>query len=260
VLRFKSLGSGSSGNATLVEAPVAAGDAHRLLIDCGLGIKVLQQRLESAGVKVEQINALFITHEHSDHVGCALALALRYKIPVWMSRGTYEAIGSPDFNGLLQFARDSQDFMVGHMLVTPFTVPHDAREPLQLTCTARGVKLGVLTDLGHATAHVLNHLSASNGLVLECNHDPTLLDASSYPEFLKRRIAGQHGHLSNKAAADIARALHHPGLSHVVAAHLSVQNNHPETVQAILAQALSRRAEDIVVATDSHGCPWQSMG
>jgi len=254
VLRFKSLGSGSSGNATVVEAMGIA--PMRVLVDCGLGLKHLLYRLGQAGLQPEDIHAVFVTHEHGDHIGCARSLSLRYRIPVWMSRGTHAAIGAPDFDGLLHVARDNQVINLGGMQLTPFTVPHDAREPLQLSCTDGSAKLGILTDLGHATAHVIAHLAACDALLLECNHDTDMLAQSSYPAFLKRRVGGQYGHLSNVAAADIARTVTHQGLKHLVAAHLSVQNNRPALVQSLMAQTLSCGTEDIVVASPDHGTPW----
>ena len=148
MLRFRSLGSGSSGNATVVEA----GSGHsvkRLLIDCGLTLKVLDQRLARAGLGACDLDAIFVTHEHGDHIGCARGLALRHRIPVWMSLGTYTAIGSPDFDGLLRQASDGAIIDLVEMRVTPFTVPHDAREPLQLRCSDGASSVGVLTDLGH---------------------------------------------------------------------------------------------------------------
>ena len=254
MLRFKSLGSGSSGNATLVEA--SGSTPYRLLIDCGLGLKQLLARLGRAGLQPEDIHAIFITHEHGDHIGCVRALSLRYRIPVWMSGGTHAAMGSPDFDGLLGTARDGEAIDLGGLQLTPFTVPHDAREPLQLSCTDGATKLGVLTDLGHATKHVLTHLRACDALLLECNHDADMLAESSYPAFLKHRVGGLYGHLSNTAAAEIARTLMHHGLKHIVAAHLSAQNNRPVLVQALLAQVLSCAAEDIIVARQDEGCRW----
>ncbi len=254
MLRFKSLGSGSSGNATLVEA---AGIAPlRVLVDCGMGIRQLLHRLGEAGLGPHDVHAVFITHEHGDHIGCALALALRYRIPVWMSHGTHSAIGSPDFGGLLRRARDGKAIDLGGMQLTPFTVPHDAREPLQLSCTDGSAKLGILTDLGHATAHVMAHLKDCDALLLECNHDTAMLQESAYPAFLKQRVAGDYGHLSNAAAAAIAGGLNHPRLNHFVAAHLSRQNNLPAMVQRLLADTLSRDIRDIIVATPDAGTPW----
>ena len=254
MLRFRSLGSGSTGNATLVESggpyPV------RLLVDCGLGIRQLQARLGETGLVTNQINAIFITHEHGDHIGCALAVSRRHSIPVWMSQGTHTAIGAPDFGDLLRMARDGVAIDAGGIEITPFTVPHDASEPLQLSCTDGAAKLGIVTDLGHATAHVLAHLERCDALLLECNHDTDMLARSAYPDFLKRRVGGAYGHLSNTAAAAIVRSVMHQGLKHLVAAHLSVQNNRAELVQRHLSEALGCASADISMATPEAGTAW----
>jgi phosphoribosyl 1,2-cyclic phosphodiesterase len=255
MLRFKSLGSGSAGNATVVEGSSGHG-ATRLLVDCGLGLKVLEARLAMAGLAASQLDAIFITHEHGDHIGCARQLALRERIPVWMSAGTHAAIGAPDFDGLLNQAQDGVAMDLGELQVTPFTVPHDAREPLQLRCSDGARHFGVLTDLGHATPHVLAHLAGCNALLLECNHDADLLAQSAYPGFLKQRVGGRYGHLSNEDAAQIAQWLDHPALAHVVAAHLSRQNNRPELARTALAAALGRAPTDIGVADQASGCGW----
>ena len=255
MLRFRSLGSGSTGNATVVEASNGL-CTKRLLIDCGLGLRQLDQRLARAGLAACDIDAIFVTHEHGDHIGCAQALALRQRIPVWMSSGTFSAIGSPDFDGLWRQAADGASIDLGEMCVTPFTVPHDAREPLQLHCSDGAVRFGVLTDLGHATAHVLEQLSRCDALLLECNHAPELLAVSSYPPFLKRRVGGNYGHLSNASAAAIARAVCHPGLKAVVAAHLSLQNNRPHLAAKALAQALDWDADRVGIADAVYGTDW----
>lgn len=252
-MRFKSLGSGSTGNATVVETTGIR--PSRLLIDCGFGVRQLAERLGKAGLVPEDMDAIFITHEHGDHVGSSVALALRHRIPIWMSQGCYEAIASPDLQGLGRIARDSEAIDLGDLQITPFTVPHDAREPLQLTCTDGSSKLGILTDLGHATTHVISHLQRCDALVLECNHDTDLLENSSYPAFLKNRVGGAYGHLSNAAAADIAARCRHPDLQVVVAAHLSQQNNQPELASACLGLVLDRLTE-IAIATPTDGCEW----
>jgi phosphoribosyl 1,2-cyclic phosphodiesterase len=255
VLRFKSLGSGSTGNATLVQARCGTQLTH-LLVDCGLGIRQLDKRLGEAGLLADQIDAIFITHEHGDHIGCARSLALRERIPVWMSAGTYAGIREPDFQGLLNIARDGMPFEVGALRAIPFTVPHDCREPLQLHCTDGDARLGVLTDLGHVTSHVIEQLMGCGTLVLECNHDDELLKSGPYPWFLKRRVGGDHGHLSNRAAADAARALLAGGLRQVMAAHLSEQNNRPDLARQAMADALSCAPQDIHVADAATGCGW----
>ncbi|QNK66207.1 MBL fold metallo-hydrolase [Variovorax sp. PAMC26660] len=255
MLRFRSLGSGSTGNAALVEA-TSGGRTSRMLIDCGFGLKQLDLRLAQAGLAASDIDAVFVTHEHGDHIGCAHSLSRRNRIPVWMSEGTWLATGGRDFEGLLNLARDDAEFSVGDISVQPFTVPHDAREPLQLRCTDGNRSLGVLTDLGHATAHVLARLSGVHALLLEFNHDSDLLANSAYPAFLKLRVGGNYGHLSNAAAADIAQAVLHDGLRHVVAAHLSEQNNRPEIVRRLMAQALGGQEEEMLTATAAEGSPW----
>jgi phosphoribosyl 1,2-cyclic phosphodiesterase len=248
MIRFKSLGSGSSGNATVVQARSDTQIVH-LLVDCGLGIKEMDKRLRAAGMLADQVDAIFITHEHGDHIGCARQLALRERIPVYMSAGTYSAVGQPDLDGLLRLACDGETIDLGSLQVRPFTVPHDAREPLQLTCTDGATRLGVLTDLGHVTAHVTQELAGCGTLLLECNHDEALLMASSYPPFLKRRVSGAYGHLAQSLLATGA-------LRQVMAAHLSEQNNRPDLVRQVLAGALACGPDDIHVADGPSGSGW----
>lgn len=258
MLRFRSLGSGSTGNATLVEA-TSGGRTSRLLIDCGFALRHLDARLARAGLVAGDIDAIFVTHEHGDHIGCAHALSRRDRIQVWMSEGTWLAAGARDFEGRLHLARDGADITVGELVVQPFTVPHDAREPLQLRCTDGARSLGVLTDIGHATPHVLGRLMGLDALLLEFNHDSDMLAGSSYPPFLKMRVGGNYGHLSNTAAADIARAVHHDGLRHVLAAHLSEQNNRPDIVRRMMADALGASEHEMLTATAADGSPWLDL-
>ncbi len=255
MLRFKSLGSGSSGNALLIEATCGL-QVVRLLVDAGLGIREMDRRLAAAGVAPGQLDALFITHEHSDHIGCAQRLALRGRIPVWMSAGTHAALGAPDLDGLLHIAADGLAIDLGALRVHPFTVPHDAREPLQLHCTDGDARLGVLTDLGHVTGHVLDNLAGCGSLVLECNHDEAMLADGPYPHFLKRRVGGDWGHLANRAAAEAAGWWQARGLRQVLAAHLSERNNRPELARQALAGALGAAPADIAVADASSGSDW----
>ncbi len=260
MLRFRSLGSGSSGNATVVEASSGV-TTTRVLIDCGLGIKQLDSRLAQAGLSASDIDAIFITHEHGDHIGCAKQFAIREHVPVWMSYGTFSAVSASVFDGpeaaaFLRIARDGVPISIGDLLLNPFTVPHDAKEPLQLTCTDGLKKIGILTDLGHATPYVIRQLQNCHALLLESNHDEAMLSISRYPEFLKRRVGGLWGHLGNSAAADIAAACLHESLGRVVAAHLSEQNNRPELARASLSKALNRSEGDIDVAHPIDGTHW----
>lgn len=255
MLRFKSLGSGSTGNATLIEAH-SASRCTRVLVDCGFSQKELEIRLNQAGTQSSELDALFITHEHGDHVGCAPGLAKRHQLPLWMSYGTYCAIGKPDLGGWLHLAQDEQTIAINELQLTPFTVPHDAREPLQLTCAHADRRLGILTDLGCSTAHVLDHLQQCHALLLECNHDTAMLQQSKYPPSLKARIGGRLGHLANDSSAEILRACLHPGLKHVVAAHLSEQNNTPALARQALAAVLDCAAHELPVADPETGSPW----
>ena len=258
-MRFCSLGSGSGGNATVVETTSDA-STSRVLIDCGFSARELEARLARAGLRPEDLDAVFVTHEHGDHIGCALALARRYQLPLWMSRGTWRAIGEPEAPGLLQFARDGQAIAIGDLLLNPFTVAHDAQEPLQLRASDGASHLGVKTDEGSITPHLLANLQGCDALLLECNHDRELLALSRYPASLKERIGGRYGHLSNDTAAEILAACMHAGLRHLVAAHLSEQNNRPELARVALARACSAAPQDIVVADPLQGFDWLSLG
>lgn len=258
-LRFCNLGSGSSGNATVVEGR-QGGRIRRLLIDCGFGLRQLQQRLARAGLDCNDIDAVFITHEHSDHIGSAVLFAQRYRVPLWMSGGTHASIGSPTVDGLLRLVRDGDHIDLGNFEALAFTVPHDAREPLQLRCSDGARHLGIATDLGHATPYVLAQLAQCDALLLEANHDPELLARSAYPAFLQRRIAGTHGHLPNQTTVEILNAVKHPRLTQVVAAHLSERNNHPDIVRPLLSEALGWPMDQLVIADPKSGTPWLRVG
>lgn len=258
MLRFRSLASGSSGNATLIEASDGT-TSTRVLVDCGLGIRQIEERLLRCGLDgAHQLNAIFITHEHSDHIGCALSLSKRHHVPLWMSAGTWRALEAPAEGLALTLVKDGEHVAIGDVQLRPFTVPHDAQEPLQLNCTDGARSLGVLTDLGHVPPHVLNNLRGCHALLLECNHDPDLLARSSYPPFLKRRVGGSHGHLNNGQAAHTLQALLHEKLHTVIAGHLSERNNHPDLAQAALSQVLNCPPGEVLFCTPQ-GSDWQSV-
>ena len=261
MLRFKNLGSGSSGNATLVEAKSGL-HTTRVLVDCGLKLRDLETRLEEAGTSSSELDAIFITHEHGDHIGCARSLLKRHPIPIWMSRGTWLAVQDPQWDllqSLVHVARDGQAITWGNLQAVPFTVPHDAREPLQLRCHDGNRHLGLVTDLGHVTPHVVSSLQACHALQLETNHDTELLKQSAYPQFLKQRVGGAWGHLANDASADLLQQVMHADLKHVIAAHLSERNNTPALARQSLSQVLGCAASDIEVASPTHGTPWLTV-
>ncbi len=258
-MRFCSLGSGSSGNATVVEARDGP-RTHRVVIDCGFSLREFEARLARAGLQPEDLDAVFVTHEHGDHVGCALALSRRHRIPLWTSRGTWRAIGEPGLDREIRFARDGEAIDIGSLRLLPYTVPHDAAEPLQLRCSNGARTLGVLTDAGSITPHLLDHLRGCQALLLECNHDAQMLARSRYPASVRARIGGPHGHLCNETAGQILGAVAHGGLRHVVAAHLSEQNNTPALARQALADACGTRPDDIVVADPARGFDWLYVG
>jgi phosphoribosyl 1,2-cyclic phosphodiesterase len=276
MLRYKNLSSGSTGNATLVEVSSRhSTKPNRVLVDCGMRLSRLLELLSVAEVLPSDIDAIFITHEHSDHIGCVTQLASRYNIPVWASSGTHAALQDmqlklrakqpthsqlvPGFEALVRIASDMSIFEVGDLQIKPFTVPHDAREPLQLTCSDGDVKLGILTDLGHASRHVIDSIAGCNALLLESNHDEDMLSNSKYPAFLKARVGGDFGHLSNTQAADLLSAVMHDNLRHVSAAHLSQQNNHPSLAQSALADVIGCLPADIFAACPETGTPWMTV-
>ncbi|CAM3888657.1 MBL fold metallo-hydrolase [Roseateles saccharophilus] len=258
-MRFCSLGSGSAGNATLIEASQGI-TSTRLLVDAGFSMRELTRRLARAGCEPAELDAVFITHEHGDHIGCALAFASRHRLPLIMSRGTWRAVGNADFDpALLRIAKGAEAIALGDLEVRPFAVPHDAQEPLQLTLHDGAARLGIVTDLGSAPDDVAGALAGCQALLLECNHDVALLRDGPYPPSLKKRILGSHGHLSNAAAADLLARCQHPALRDVVAAHLSERNNSPALARDALAAALGCAPADVRVADPALGFDWLQL-
>jgi phosphoribosyl 1,2-cyclic phosphodiesterase len=257
-MRFASLGSGSEGNALLVES-ASGTTTTRVLLDCGFSAKEVERRLARLDIRADEIDAILITHEHTDHIGGALTLARKWSIPLHMSWGTARAVGADEAPVDLHVLWGDESVVVGDLEVLPYTVPHDAREPLQYVFSDGASRLGVLTDVGVATTHITNVLSGCDALVLESNHDVGMLASSRYPASLKARIGGMHGHLNNDAAAGILAALDRSKLRHLVAAHLSQQNNLPELAQAALAAVLGGTAADVMVATQADGFDWLSL-
>src|SRR5262245_27067105 len=254
-MRFASIGSGSEGNGLLVEAGTT-----RILIDCGFGVRDTAARLMRIGVEPESLDAIFVTHEHNDHAGGVPAFAARYSIPVWLTFGTLAVIGER-FEGMERvYGFDSHDRVpVGDLEILPFPVPHDAREPVKFVVSDGAHRVGVVTDLGTTTRHVEVSLSGCDALVLECNHDLELLGRSDYPFPLKQRIAGRFGHLHNEGAAALLAALDTSRLKHLIAAHLSKQNNTPERARAALAGALGCAIDWIGVADQADGFGWRML-
>lgn len=258
-MRYTSLGSGSEGNALVVEARSGA-TATTILIDCGFGLREIERRLLARGVPPDSLGAILVTHEHGDHIGGVFRLARRHGIPVYMTTGTQLSVAAKIPEGMQARRCDSHTpFAVGDLQVFPFPVPHDAREPVQFVLSDGAKRLGVLTDLGQGTSHVQRMLSGCDALVLECNHCPDLLAVSDYPASLKSRIAGRFGHLSNAAAAAILQAIDRSRLTFLHAAHLSKKNNAPLLAQTALAGVLGCLPQEIGIATQDDGFDWVDL-
>jgi phosphoribosyl 1,2-cyclic phosphodiesterase len=262
-MRFASLGSGSEGNGLVVEvSPATAGDrAWRVMVDCGFGVREAEARLKRLGIEPSTLDAVLVTHEHGDHLGGVFALARRHGIAVWATHGTLQSVMAARFaNVVVRVCTGHASFRVGPLLVQPYTVPHDAREPTQFVFDDGRHRLGVLTDAGRSTAHILDSLAGCDALVMECNHDEAMLDASDYPYPLKQRIRGDYGHLSNACAADIVSRLDRSRLQTIVAAHLSQSNNTPQLARDALADATGWAPERIAVADQHDGFTWRDVG
>lgn len=251
-MRFTSLGSGSSGNGLVVEC-----GSTRVLMDCGFSVAETKLRLERVGLAPAQLAGVLVTHEHDDHMGGVAKLAKRYAIPVYLTRGAAQWL-PPDFPAVLVRLIDSHTvFAVGDVEVQPFTVPHDAREPVQYAFSDGDARLGVATDLGCITQHVVDMLSRCTSLVVECNHDLDMLMEGPYPASLKHRVSGRFGHLDNNCAKSLVEAVDRSRLRHLIAAHLSKQNNRPELAVDALSQGASCERDWIGVATQEEGFAWR---
>lgn len=238
-MRVTVLGSGSSGNSILVES----GEV-RLLVDAGFSGRDLERRLASVNVEAASLSALLITHDHGDHTCGMGVLARRWGVPIYLTDATRIACAR-----LLSGTEEvrpyssAEPLRLGPLLVEPFLTVHDAADPVAVTVTElpSGEKLGIATDLGRPTATVRHALRECDLLVLEANHDEIMLREGPYPWSVKARIAGSHGHLSNRAAAELVSELHHAGLGAVVLAHLSESSNDPGLAEEVVGLALERK-------------------
>ena len=261
-MKFASLGSGSEGNALLISA---GGGADRssgttVMLDCGFGIRETERRLARLGMMPSDLAAIIVTHEHQDHVGGVFKFARRHGTPVWLTHGTAAAVGADSRRGVtIHYCRDAELMAIGDLEILPYTVPHDAREPVQFVLGNGAFKLGVLTDAGHATPHMIAALGGCDALILECNHDRTMLANSAYPPSLKQRIGGAYGHLSNATSSEILSAIDRSRLKTVVGAHLSSQNNTPALARSALCNAVDGADTSVMIACQQDGFEWIDM-
>lgn len=251
-MRIASLGSGSRGNATLIQ--------HRdttLLVDNGFSLRQFRQRLDRFELEPESIDAVLLTHEHGDHSGGVERLCKSHAIPLWTAVGTARAVLAPDFEYHRLVA--GRAVTIGTIEVIPITVPHDASEPLQFVfhLPDNGKRLGILTDTGHITRHIIEVFDRLDALLLEFNYDPAMLESGPYPEMLKQRVGGDHGHLSNQQSIELLRQIDTAGLECLIAAHISEKNNAHSIVDRLI-----RELDDVpvpILANQNEGFDWISI-
>ncbi len=256
-MRFASLGSGSAGNCMVIEQA-----STRLLLDCGFGGNEIIKRLQTLALAPEQISGILITHEHDDHAKGAFKFAAKFNIPIWLSHGTKkmtERYWPKKGNFKLNVVDSHTEFDIQDIQITPFPVPHDAREPTQFTFTDGAVKLGVLTDVGYSTPHIEQNLTRCDGLVLECNYDIGMLEKGPYAYALKKRVGGRLGHLDNDSSANLLSRLDNSKLKHIVAAHLSAKNNTEYLAKTALSRVLNCQQDWVGIAAQKTGFDWRVL-
>ncbi len=258
MIRFASLGSGSEGNGLLVQCGETL-----VLLDCGFSRVEAERRLYRLGVSPADLDGILVTHEHTDHMNGVAGLVRHHSVPVYGSFGTLSALWADDLAGFpqhrAQVLRCGQPILLGGLEIEPFSVPHDAREPLQFVLGDGVRRLGVLTDVGCSTPHVEAVLRCCDALFLEANYDEQMLRDGPYPQALKARVGGRFGHLSNDEAAALLGRLEHARLQHVVAAHVSQKNNTTDKARSALAKVLGWEMERVPAADQTSGLDWLSV-
>ena len=245
-LHICSLRSGSRGNAVLIFT-----EKTKILVDCGISGKSVESCLSEIDISPREIDAILVTHEHTDHTNAVGIMSRRYNLPIFANNATFIAmldkIGNINDDNVKTF-RDNSPFEIGDIAVSPFSIPHDAADPVGYSFHSGANKVSLATDMGHLSDDALSALQHSDTVLLEANHDLNMLDMCRYPAYLKKRIKSDTGHLSNDAAAQLAVLLALSGTRQILLGHLSDENNNPhlayETVNAIL------KSNNINVGTD----------
>lgn len=229
-----------------------------VLVDCGFSLNSVAQRLARFGKELTDLDAVLVTHEHSDHLRGVGTLARRLGLPVYMTAGTAEHCRNEVIPELCLFS-SHRNFTIKDLEIQPFPVPHDAREPSQFVFSDGARRLGLLTDTGHVTRHITRMLDGCDALVLECNHDTHMLAEGPYPPSLKRRVGGDLGHLSNDQAAALLERLDCGRLQHIVVAHISEKNNTEASARRALAGVLGCQSDWIGVCDQTMGLEWRAL-
>jgi phosphoribosyl 1,2-cyclic phosphodiesterase len=253
VIRFASLGSGSKGNATLIQANTTC-----VMLDCGFYLRDVESRLERLAIEPASLSGIVVSHEHNDHIGGVARFARKHGVPVWMTPGTFAAWDDPFVPNVHRF-NPHDPFRIGDIEVQPFPVPHDAREPCHYVFAGGDRRLGVVSDAGFFTPHMRGHLSGCDALMLEFNHDVRMLLTGPYSPSLKSRVGGPMGHLSNAQSADLLRQIDCTRLQHLVLTHLSEINNTPQLARLAACEALARDEAWLVCADQADGLAWREI-
>lgn len=249
-MQFAILGSGSKGNATLVRSAHTA-----VLIDCGFTVQETLSRMAAVDFDPSELSAILVTHEHGDHSKGVVPLSRRLGVPVYASMGTAIALNWLEKFTIEPLLADTIT-QIGELSVLPVVVPHDAREAYQFVISSPHGRLGILTDLGHITPHVVASYQDIDVLLLEANHDLAMLEAGPYPPALKRRVGGQWGHLNNQQSAEFLQQLNLAQLQHIVIAHISGQNNDPERAKLVLTEAIPEHAHKLMISHQDQPSAW----
>ena len=252
-LKISVLGSGSSGNCTFIST-----SKTKILLDAGFNRSQTIRRLNAIGESLEGIKALVISHEHSDHINGLASLLATHDIPVFTAEGTSEAVTAKFSLKKIEFIKAGQSFVVGDLKISPFSVPHDAVDPLAFILEAEGMRVAHVTDLGYMTELVVQRLRECDIIVLESNHDLEMLRVGPYPWFLKQRILSREGHLSNEMAGKFFSEHFDGRAQFIVLAHLSENNNHPDIARMVATEALVATAfnlENLLLASRATPSP-----
>ncbi|GAB4091493.1 MBL fold metallo-hydrolase [Flaviaesturariibacter terrae] len=229
-LRFASINSGSNGNCYYI-----GNEQDAVLVDAGISCREIERRMDRLGLSLAQVRAIFISHEHSDHIRGLPTLLKKHRIPLYITAATLRGSGMYLYEDLIRDFAGHELVTVGSLQVRPFSKIHDAADPYSFTISDGSVNVGVFTDLGRACSNLVQHFRQCHAAILESNYDEEMLDKGGYPWHLKQRIRGGQGHLSNREALDLFRAHRHEGLSHLLLGHLSQNNNDPKLVEALFA-------------------------
>ncbi len=248
-----SLGSGSAGNSVLIRS-----EETLLLLDCGFTLKETTARMQTLGVHPSDIDAILISHEHSDHTKGLGPIARKYNLPVWLTHGTWRSLKDKKIARTNAFHAHN-GFSIGDIGLAPFPTPHDAAESCQFVFSVNGKRFACLTDLGACTAHVKSMVTGVDAILLESNYDPEMLRNGPYPPSLQSRIASDWGHLSNQQAGELLAELDHANMQHVLLGHLSERNNTDEVALTTVSEYVNSRHERINVLQQHAASAWFAL-